>query len=91
MNPNGTFYRINESLFGFPATVAALLKYKKHEWIIIASSFIMRSSFFWRKLTKSSFLKGQPDEAFLQFIAVSAVMYCIPRIQARIQEFSLNS
>jgi hypothetical protein len=36
MNPNGTFYRINESLFGFPATAAALLKYKKHEWIIIA-------------------------------------------------------
>lgn len=36
MNPNGAFYRINESLFGFPATAAALLKYKKHEWIIIA-------------------------------------------------------
>ncbi len=36
MNPNGTFYRINENIFGFPATAAALLKYKKHEWIIIA-------------------------------------------------------
>jgi len=36
MNPNGTFYRIDENLFGFPAIAAALLKYKKHEWIIIA-------------------------------------------------------
>jgi len=36
MNPNGTFYKINENLFGFPSTAAALLKYKKHEWIIIA-------------------------------------------------------
>jgi len=36
MNPNGTFYRINEGLFEFPSIAAALLKYKKHEWIIIA-------------------------------------------------------
>jgi len=36
MNPNGAFYRINEGLFGFPSVAAALLKYKKHEWIIIA-------------------------------------------------------
>ena len=36
MNPNGTFYKINESLFSFPSLAAALLKYKKHEWIIIA-------------------------------------------------------
>jgi len=36
MNPNGTFYRINEGLFEFPSIAGALLKYKKHEWIIIA-------------------------------------------------------
>ncbi|MBU4445787.1 hypothetical protein KJ656_12000 [bacterium] len=36
MNPNGEFYRIDESLLGFPAIAAVLLKYKKHEWIIIA-------------------------------------------------------
>lgn len=36
MNPNGKLYRINEDLFEFPSTAAALLKYKKHEWIIIA-------------------------------------------------------
>jgi len=37
MNSDGTFYRINENLFEFPAiAVAAPLKYKKHEWIIIA-------------------------------------------------------
>jgi len=36
MNPNGAFYVINKSFFEFPAMAAALLKYKKHEWIIIA-------------------------------------------------------
>jgi len=36
MNPDGRFYQINESLFEFPSIAAALLKYKKHEWIIIA-------------------------------------------------------
>lgn len=36
MNPNGKFYRIDEDLVDFPSTAAALLKYKKHEWIIIA-------------------------------------------------------
>lgn len=35
MKPNGSFYEINESLYEFPSTAAALLKYKKHEWIII--------------------------------------------------------
>jgi len=36
MNPNGTFYRMSESVSRFPAVAAALLKYKKHEWIIVA-------------------------------------------------------
>lgn len=36
MNPNGQFYRLNEHLLGFPSVAAALLKYKKHEWIIVA-------------------------------------------------------
>jgi hypothetical protein len=36
MNPNGAFYQINENLFQFPSLASALLKYKKHEWIIVA-------------------------------------------------------
>lgn len=36
MNPNGKFYGIDEELFHFPSIASALLKYKKHEWIIIA-------------------------------------------------------
>lgn len=35
MNPSGAFYRINESLSEFPSIAAALLKYKKHEWLVI--------------------------------------------------------
>lgn len=36
MKPSGKFYRVDESLNTFPAIAAALLKYKKHEWIILA-------------------------------------------------------
>jgi len=47
MNPNGTFYRINEGLSGFPSLAAALLKYKKHEWIIIAFEKDKRIDVIW--------------------------------------------
>ena len=36
MSPSGRFYRVDESLHRFPSVAAALLKYKKHEWIIVA-------------------------------------------------------
>jgi len=36
MKPDGKFYKMDESLYGFPSIAAALLKYKKHEWIILA-------------------------------------------------------
>jgi hypothetical protein len=36
MNSSGKFYQIQEDLYDFPSIAAALLKYKKHEWIIIA-------------------------------------------------------
>lgn len=36
LNPDGKFYQIEESLSNFPSIAAALLKYKKHEWIIVA-------------------------------------------------------
>lgn len=36
MNPKGTFYKVSTNLFEFPAIAASLLKYKKHEWVIIA-------------------------------------------------------
>ena len=35
MNPRGQFYHFNQSVSNFPATAAALLKYKKHEWAIV--------------------------------------------------------
>jgi len=36
MNPDGSFYNIGEALYDYPSKAAALLKYKKHEWIILA-------------------------------------------------------
>jgi len=36
MAASGSFYNMSEELFEFPALAAGLLKYKKHEWIIVA-------------------------------------------------------
>jgi hypothetical protein len=36
INPNGAFYSMSERLSDFPSLAAALLKYKKHEWLVIA-------------------------------------------------------
>lgn len=36
LNPRGKWYNINEKLASFPSYVAALLKGKKHEWVILA-------------------------------------------------------
>jgi len=36
MDPRGKMYRTSESLMGFPSVAASLLKYKKHEWVILA-------------------------------------------------------
>ena len=47
MNPNGKFYRAEQSLRHFPSTAAALLKYKKHEWIIVAFEKKRTIELFW--------------------------------------------
>jgi hypothetical protein len=36
MAAGGTFYNIRESLTRFPSLAAALLKHKKHEWMLVA-------------------------------------------------------
>jgi len=36
MQANGSFYDVNENLFSFPSLAAGLLKYKKHEWVVVA-------------------------------------------------------
>lgn len=36
MKPTGAFYMIDEPLDQFPSVAAALLKYKRHEWTILA-------------------------------------------------------
>jgi len=47
MNPNGNFYQLDESLRDFPSVAAALLKYKKHEWIIVAFEKNKKVDFIW--------------------------------------------
>jgi hypothetical protein len=36
LTATGKFYRVNETLYNFPSIAASLLKYKKHEWILVA-------------------------------------------------------
>lgn len=36
LNPRGVFYRVELPLYSAASTIAALLKYKKHEWIVVA-------------------------------------------------------
>jgi len=47
MNPNGKFYQISEDLYTFPSLSAGLLKYKKHEWIIISFEKDRKISLIW--------------------------------------------
>jgi len=47
MKPDGKLYQHNEKLFDFPSTASALLKYKKHEWIIIAFEKNKHITSFW--------------------------------------------
>lgn len=47
MRPDGKFYPMDESLYNFPAVAAGLLKYKKHEWIIVAFEKDGRVSLLW--------------------------------------------
>jgi hypothetical protein len=35
MQPRGEFCYVDLPLSGFPSVVAAILKYKKHEWVVI--------------------------------------------------------
>jgi hypothetical protein len=47
MKPTGEFCYIDQGLFQFPSVAAALLKYKKHEWIIVAFERDQRVSLMW--------------------------------------------
>lgn len=47
MNPNGRFYQVDLPLYESPSVAAALLKYKKHEWIIVALEKQKRIFLMW--------------------------------------------
>jgi hypothetical protein len=47
MKPTGQFYQVDNDLRGFPSTAAALLKYKKHEWILIGFERDRRVTLIW--------------------------------------------
>lgn len=47
MDPSGNYYKINDSLFEIPAIASSLLKYKKHEWIIITFEKYKNINMIW--------------------------------------------
>ena len=47
MKPTGKFYQTDEPLFKFPSIAAGLLKYKKHEWTIVAFEKDTRIFLIW--------------------------------------------
>jgi hypothetical protein len=47
MAAEGAYYNIHSALKGFPSLAAALLKYKKHEWIIIGFEKEQKIDFVW--------------------------------------------
>lgn len=47
MNPKGKFYGLDERLYCFPSTAAGLLKYKKHEWVLISFEKNKKVSLCW--------------------------------------------
>jgi len=47
MNPDGSFYYLNYKLYDIPSIAASILKYKKHEWIIVAFESEKKIKLIW--------------------------------------------
>ena len=47
MKSDGKFYDVNINLYKFPSTAAALLKYKKHEWILVGFEKSQNIFYMW--------------------------------------------
>ena len=67
MRSDGRFYKIEERLFEFPALAAGLLKYKKHEWIIIAFEKEKRVELIWLN-------KGKDNKSVSWFLSASEIV-----------------
>lgn len=67
MRSDGRFYKIEERLFEFPAVAAGLLKYKKHEWIIIAFEKEKRVELIWLN-------KGKDNKSVSWFLSASEIV-----------------
>jgi hypothetical protein len=72
MNPNGKFYQISEDLYTFPSLSAGLLKYKKHEWIIISFEKDKKIPLIWLN-------KGFDRSRVSPYLSVSDLIYIANR------------
>lgn len=68
MEANGSFYHVKEGIFEFSSSAAALLKYKKHEWIIIAFEKEKTVNLIWvnKGFDRSSVSLYLPNEALIK-------------------------
>ena len=67
MKPNGKFYSMDENLFAFPSIAAGLLKYKKHEWIIVAFEKNKKIKLIWAN-------KGHDSNNVALYISVEQIV-----------------
>ncbi len=80
MKADGRFYPVDEDLASFPSIAAGLLKYKKHEWMIVALEKAGRVRLIWANKgpDKSQVTCVLPLEAIAQFAredACSSVLW----------------
>ena len=67
MVPTGTSYPLSYPLYGFPSLAAALLKYKKHEWMLVAFERNKQVELVWEN-------KG-PDNTQVSLLADSEFLF----------------
>lgn len=77
--PNGTFYRIGETRREFPSIAASLLKYKKHEWIIISFGKDNKVELLWinKGFDRATVIPHLSPEAIIQIAEKECFNYIL--------------
>jgi hypothetical protein len=66
LKPNGKLYQVDLDMSQVPSFVASLLKYKKHEWSVIAFIKNLKAEYLWAN-------KG-PDRTQVQLVSINSVL-----------------
>jgi len=75
MSTAGKLYTIDEDLHTFPSTAAALLKSKKHEWILLALAADNKVIYLWMN-------KGFDNKSVSYFCSLDTIITKMKRVEA---------